>query len=201
MADMSTKILTGGNILFFHKRFINHYNYLLDQYEPPRKLPFAFYLSCSKYKPYYKSPYHRIFRGSLKKRLGIESLYQKYTVSEPAIIVPRELEDSSVTQYDFPPEQLGDEGQRIFIERLANVLKRLTSKHQFHFYLLPKHHRRIFEEAIQLADLNGTTFTYAPPGIFNLPKVRKLVREAVIGTEWEEKVSMEDNFENEVYVK
>ena len=112
--------LVGGDELFFHNRFTNHFIYMKNEWKPRYSKPIAFFLSCSKHKPYYKSPYRRLFNAMLSKKLGLTDVSQIYTVSEPAVLVPREMEDSLVTAYDFPPENLGVEGRKIFTKRLGD---------------------------------------------------------------------------------
>lgn len=186
MVSNDNEFLIGGDELFENVRFVNHYNFMLKNYQPNTDRPIAFFLSCSKHKPFYKSPYRRVFFSMLRKKLAIRQLSQIYTISEPAIIVPEELEDTDITKYDFPPERLQQKGRTIFIHRLSKLLPKLLKAHLQSFYVLPKHHRGIFETAMkeiyQNPD-NGITnenfaqkITYAPPVIYNLPKVRKIIR-------------------------
>jgi predicted RNA-binding protein len=185
--------LTGGDELFQEPRFLDHYQFMLKEYEPRRERPIAFFMSCSKHKPFYTSPYRRIFKSMLKKKLAIRRESQIYTVSEPAIIVPEELDGTAVSYYDFPPEKLQQEGKKIFIRRLTAILPKLLKNHRYSFYVLPKHHRVIFETALQKVyqqhEGNGITresfasrIIYVPPVIYNLPKVRTIIRETLKGT-------------------
>jgi predicted RNA-binding protein len=148
--DSSDEFLIGGDELFNNPRFINHYKYMLEDYIPPIDKPIALFLSCSKHKPYYKSPYRRVFNAMIEKKIGIKDLSQIYTISEPAILVPEELDDTSVTKYDFPPEKLQSKGKEIFIERLVEILPKILKSHKISFYILPKHHKVIFEDAFNL---------------------------------------------------
>ena len=147
-------------------------------------------MSCSKHKPFYKSPYRRVFNSMIKKNLKIRENSQIYTISEPAILVPEELDDTNITQYDFPPANLQEEGRNIFIERLANVLPKYLLAHEQMFYVLPKHHRSIFEASINkiLEDninnkidktLIASRVKYAPPLTYNLPKAKVIIAQTL----------------------
>ena len=184
--DNSDEFLIGGDELFQEPRFVNHFQYMLNDYIPNVEKPIAFFLSCSKHKPYNKSPYRRVFHSMLDKKLALRDLSQIYTVSEPAIIVPEELDDTNITKYEFPPNKLKEEGRTIFIERLSILLPKLIPAHKYSFYVLPKHHREIFEKALKMAVENkiksklsekqvSLKVKYAPPLTYNLPKVREIV--------------------------
>ncbi len=184
--DASGDFLIGGDELFQEPRFVKHYKFMIEDYIPNVEKPIAFFLSCSKHKPYNKSPYRRVFQAMLNKKLSIRDLSQIYTVSEPAIIVPEELDDTNITKYDFPPNEMKEEGRNIFIERLSILLPKLIHAHKYSFYILPKHHRGIFEQAIKniiqnkkqsklTENMLSSKVKYAPPVTYNLPKVREIV--------------------------
>ena len=178
--------LVGGDELFHAPRFIEHYNFMLKEYIPNIEKPIAFFLSCSKHKPYYKSPYRRVFYAMLDSKLEIRDISQIYTVSEPAIVVPEEFDDTEVTKYEFPPSKMKKEGRDIFITRLSSILPKLIKAHKYSFYILPKHHRSIFEKAIYKIKQNEknklfntkdllSRVIYAPPLTYNLPKTRAII--------------------------
>ena len=179
------EFLTGGDELFDNPRFVNHFNYMLKEYIPPIDKPIALFLSCSKYKPYYKSPYRRVFNAMIEKKLQIRDLSQIYTISEPAIIIPEELDDTNITHYDFPPDKLQKYGREIFIDRLVEILPKIFRVHKISFYILPKHHREIFENALKKIlqknkyNLIEKQIIYAPPLTYNLPKARKIIEDAL----------------------
>ena len=184
--DASDDFLIGGDELFQEPRFVKHYKFMIEDYIPNVEKPIAFFLSCSKHKPYNKSPYRRVFHAMLNKKLSIRDLSQIYTVSEPAIIVPEELDDTNITKYDFPPNEMKEEGRNIFIERLSILLPKLIQAHKYSFYILPKHHRGIFEQALKniiqnkkqsklTENMLSSKVKYAPPVTYNLPKVREIV--------------------------
>lgn len=188
MVDES-KFLIGGDELFHHPRFIKHYEFMLKQYVPNNK-PVAFFLSCSKHKPFYKSPYRRVFNAMITKNLNIRDISHVYTVSEPAILVPEEFDDTDVSQYDFPPAAMQAEGKEIFIERLATVLPKHILAHEKIFYILPKHHRGIFEAALErITEINhhkkisktliASRIKYAPPLTYNLPKAKAIIAQTL----------------------
>ncbi|MFW9922341.1 MAG: DUF5591 domain-containing protein [Candidatus Thorarchaeota archaeon] len=188
--NKDSEFLIGGDELFDVPRFVNHHDFMLKSYIPIKEKQYSFFLSCSKYKPYYKSPYRRLFYSMLSKNLDIRDKSQIYTVSEPAIIVPEELDDTNITAYDFPPENLTDKGKEIFILRLSNILPKLILAHEHSFYVLPRHHRAIFEQALEriytnhmIPDLDKTLIisrvTYAPPLTYNLPKAKMIISETL----------------------
>lgn len=183
--DSSDEFLVGGEELFNNPRFVNHFNYMLKEYIPPTDKPIALFLSCSKHKPYYKSPYRRVFNAMIEKKLQIRDLTQIYTISEPAIIVPEEMDDTNITKYDFPPDKLLIEGKKTFIERLVKILPKILRAHKISFYILPKHHREIFECALSKIpeksknDLMKKQIIYAPPLTYNLPKARKIIEDVL----------------------
>ena len=192
MTDDNEGILIGGDELFDTKRYYKHYLFMLNKYVPHYEKPISFFLSCSKYKPFYLSPYRRLFTSMLSKKIGIREISQIYTVSEPAIIIPEELDDTIITNYDFPPENLKEYGKNIFIKRLSKVLPKLFNAHQINFYVLPKHHREIFESAVeeilQNEDINNvdkilisSKIKYAPPVTYNLPKTKEIIIETLRG--------------------
>jgi len=183
--DSGDELLIGGDELFFSERFVLHYEFMLKDYSPNTDKPLAFFMSCSKYKPYNRSPYRRVFNAMLDKKLGLKEVSQIYTISEPAIIVPEEFDETNITRYDFPPEQLQEEGREIFVTRLASLLPKLLSAHRVVFYILPRHHRSIFEEALAKAEIhleNGkpSKIIYAPPLTYNLPKARAIIEQTLL---------------------
>lgn len=183
--DPSNEFLTGGDELFNNPRFVMHFNYMLNDYIPPTDKPIAIFLSCSKYKPYYKSPYRRVFNAMIEKKLKIRDLSHIYTVSEPAIIIPEEMDDTNITKYDFPPNKLQKYGKEIFIDRLIKILPKIFRVHKISFYILPKHHREIFEGALKEIlknnknNLKKKQIIYAPPLTYNMPKARKIIEDAL----------------------
>lgn len=181
--------LIGGDELFHHPRFVKHYKFMLEQYIPNNK-PIAFFMSCSKHKPFYKSPYRRVFNAMIDKKLNIRERSQIYTISEPAILIPEEFDDTDITKYDFPPVAMQAEGKKIFIERLATVLPKHLLAHEKIFYILPKHHRGIFEASLKIIaedtaqekineTLIASRIKYAPPLTYNLPKAKAIIAQTL----------------------
>ncbi|NHJ85514.1 MAG: hypothetical protein FK734_08630, partial [Asgard group archaeon] len=180
--DTQDDYLIGGDELFHVPRFVDHFNYMLQEYAPPKGKPIVFFLSCSKYKPYYKSPYRRVLNAMIEKSIGIREISHYYTISEPAVLIPEELDDTNITRYDFPPENMKAEGKQIFIERLSQVLPKIISAYEIGFYILPKHHRGIFEKALALSFKENKFISeiapkiiYAPPLTYNLPKAKEII--------------------------
>jgi predicted RNA-binding protein len=189
MSQDEVDFLIGGDELFHHPRFEKHYSFMKEDYSPPNDKPIAFFMSCSKHKPFYKSPYRRVFYAMLKK-LQIKDISQIYTVSEPAILVPEELDGSPVSMYDFPPEHLGKKGRELFVDRLATLLPKIFEEHKLSFYVLPKHHRAIFEDSLAFISATNTdinthdkitsnSIIYAPPVIYNIPKARAIIEKNI----------------------
>ncbi|MEA2069793.1 MAG: DUF5591 domain-containing protein [Asgard group archaeon] len=188
--SQDSDFLVGGDELFHNKRFVEHYQFMKKEYIPRISRPIAFFMSCSKHKPFYTSPYRRVFNSMLEKKLSIKTLTQIYTISEPAIVVPEELDGTPIVHYDFPPSNLGEEGRQIFVNRLSKILPKLLESHRYCFYVLPKHHRKIFENTLdkieniykkQNKDFKKLEqkISYAPPVIYNLPKVREVIRRKI----------------------
>ncbi|NHJ84532.1 MAG: hypothetical protein FK734_03670 [Asgard group archaeon] len=185
--DIIDDFLFGGDELFDNPRFVKHFTFMLNDYQTPNK-PIAFFLSCSKYKPYYKSPYRRVFNAMIEKKIVIREISHYYTISEPAIIIPEELDDTKVTHYDFPPEKMEEKGKRVFIERLTILLPKIIDAHELSFYILPKHHRGIFEKAMEnIIESNTKKYSnitskviYAPPLTYNLPKAKEIIIQKLV---------------------
>ena len=183
-----SEFLIGGDELFFVSRFENHFKFMLNDYIPNIEKPIAIFMSCSKHKPFYKSPYRRVFYSMLNKNLQIRDISQIYTVSEPAIVVPEELDDTNVSQYDFPPDQLKEKGREVFIERLTKILPKIIKAHKVSFYVLPRHHRGIFEKALEkileqhsedkiLKEKIAVNVKYLPPLTYNIPKAKEGIKQ------------------------
>ena len=193
--NIDDEFLIGGDELFEVPRFVNHYHFMLNEYTPHIEKPIAFFMSCSKHKPYNKSPYRRVFNAMIEKKLNLRDLSQVYTVSEPAIIIPEEFDETSITKYDFPPDQMKNEGRKIFVDRLTKLLPKLISAHKVCFYVLPKHHRAIFELAIENINLKSIKnnikekVIYAPPVTYNLPKARKVIEDTLTSERYMGKIN------------
>ena len=183
-----SEFLIGGDELFFVSRFEDHFKFMVNDYIPNTAKPIAIFMSCSKHKPFYKSPYRRVFYAMLNKNLQIRDISQIYTISEPAIIVPEELDDTNVSKYDFPPDQMKEKGRKVFIERLTEVLPKLILAHKVSFYVLPKHHRGIFEKALEkivekhprnktLIEKIAVNVKYLPPLTYNIPKAKEGIKQ------------------------
>lgn len=164
-------VLRGSDELFFNEHVCNFYNYILNQWNPPLK-KIALYLGCSHHKPFSKSFIHlKIIK--MLRRHDLDILVQQFIISEPLTICPRELEKIfPAAHYDFPPRKLGDNGRKIFIERLRAFLKKYSSRYYFHVGFMPNHHKKIFIEASsELLNVQ-----YVPYNIYYLPRLLRLLK-------------------------
>ncbi len=133
--------------LFDHPHVKLWHRFLIERFEPEPK-PLAMILPCTGVKPYRLSPTHRIADARLKK-LGIAEKVSIYIMSEPMILVPRELDIYyPFANYDYPPNQLSELYRARFIDILSIVLSKLT-KHKYIVAVLPRHHHSIFLKALQ----------------------------------------------------
>jgi len=160
-------VLKGGTELFNHPDVIKFYRYVLTEWTPPSGRRIALYMGCTAVKPYSKSFIHLKVIKMLEK-YNLSDIVQQYIVSEPMILVPRELEAVyPVANYDFPKYLLDTKGRRIFVRRLRNILSRVHSFHAFHVTFMPRHHFEIFKEARK--DLFD--YIYVPYNLYFLPSL------------------------------
>jgi len=108
------------------------------------------------------------------KKHRLDDVVQQFIVSEPLTICPRELEKVfPAANYDFPPQELGEKGRRIFISRLRVFLEKYHDHYNFHVGFMPNHHKKIFIEASN--ELFDTR--YIPYNLYNLPKLLRILKE------------------------
>ncbi len=133
--------------LFDHPHVRLWHRFLVEYFEPEPK-PLAMILPCTQVKPYRLSPTHRIAEARLRK-LGIAEKVGIYIVSEPMVLVPRELDIYyPFANYDYPPDQLSEPYRARFVEILSAVIPKLA-RHRHVVAVLPQHHRSILLEALQ----------------------------------------------------
>ena len=136
--------------LFRHPHVVLWHKFLLEHFTPEPK-PLALILPCTSIKPYRLSPTHRIADSRLA-RLGLENTVSVYVISEPMVLVPRELDIYyPFANYDYPPKHLDPESREIFVEILSKVLRKLRV-HRAIVAVLPQHHRSILLEALTRVD-------------------------------------------------
>ena len=135
--------------LFKHPHVALWHRFLLEYFTPEPK-PLALILPCTGVKPYRLSPTHRIADSRIA-RLGLESVVSIYVISEPMVLVPRELDIYyPFANYDYPPNHLSLESRRIFVDILSRVIRKLRI-HRAIVAVLPQHHRSILLEALERA--------------------------------------------------
>ncbi len=135
--------------LFRHPHIELWHKFLRDIFNP--KICFrekALILPCSSVKPYRLSATHRVAE-SLIDKYGLRNSVQVYILSEPMIIVPRELDIYyPFANYDYPPSELDDIYREIFIDILSTILPKLRYYRRI-VAILPKHHRNILIKSIE----------------------------------------------------
>lgn len=148
-------VLRNSNVnLFEHPHVVIWHKFLLNYFDPSVcDKRYAIIMPCSSVKPYRLSATHRILDSTIyKNRLG--DLIQIYVLSEPMILVPRELDIYyPFANYEYPVEELTPRYREKFIELLSCVLPKLR------FYsktiaVLPKHHLSILVESINRSSLD-----------------------------------------------
>lgn len=161
-------VLRGGSELFNHPDVIGFYRYVLNEWRPPPERKIALYMGCTAVKPYSRSFIHLKVIRMLEKH-NLAYVVQQYIISEPMILVPRELENKyPVANYDFPKHLLDDKGKEIFVKRLRIILDKVSKFHIFHVAFMPRHHLEIFTKAGKgILD----KFIYVPYNVYFLPNL------------------------------
>jgi len=138
--------------LFRHPHVELWHRFLRDIFNPRICLrEKALILPCSGIKPYRLSATHRVAE-SIIDRYGLRDSIQVYILSEPMIIVPRELDIYyPFANYDYPPRELDGFYRDMFIELLSIVIPRLRHYKKI-VAILPKHHKNILLKSIERAN-------------------------------------------------
>lgn len=139
---------TGMN-LFEHPHVVLWHKFLLNYFDSTYTTkPCALIMPCSSIKPYRLSAAHRVAESVLSK-LGFHNFVQVYVLSEPMILVPRELDIYyPFANYDYPPSELTKKHRKMFIDILSHILPKL-SYHRSIVAVLPEHHKSILIESIK----------------------------------------------------
>ncbi len=159
--------------LFEHEHVITWHNFLLEIFHSKfTQRRYALILPCSSVKPYRLSPTHQIVEKRLSNSYAHNKI-QVYVLSEPMILVPRELDIYyPFANYDYPPKELDQKHRNMFIEILSNVLKKLEY-HKHIVAFLPKHHMNILQNALygcgQCVDV--TIYEYGKKAFQQIKKV------------------------------
>ncbi|MEM1645833.1 MAG: DUF5591 domain-containing protein [Ignisphaera sp.] len=144
------KILKNGiKNLFEHPHVVLWHNFLLSYFDPKVcGKPYAIIMPCSSIKPYRLSPTHKILDSLLIKN-GVTDYVQVYILSEPMILVPRELDIYyPFANYEYPVQELTPQYREKFIELLSAVLPKLKY-HRKIVVVLPKHHLSVFWDSLE----------------------------------------------------
>ena len=172
---MVTKILKGGDELFFHPDVISFYSSVINEWESEKKI--ALLLGCTKYKPYSRSFMHKKVIGLLNKH-DLISEVQQYIIGEPLVVVPREWETKyPAAHYDFPPNEMSELGKKVFEYRIKKFLKKAIKSHDVFIIFAPNHHRKIL--------LNASNGLFSPIiipyNLYKLPMLLKKIKEVLNG--------------------
>jgi len=143
------RILRNGiENLFNHPHVKLWHKFLLKYFNPEvcgKK--YALIMPCSSVKPYRVSATHRIAEAVLHKN-GVADDVQWYILSEPMVLVPRDLDIYyPFANYDYPTYELTSTYRRLFVELLSQVLPKLRY-HRKIIAVLPKHHKSILQESL-----------------------------------------------------
>jgi len=135
--------------LWRHPHVVLWHEFLFKLWEPTAK-PLALILPCTSVKPYMLSATHRLAE-SIIKREKLSDQVVKYTLSEPMILVPEEVEVYyPFANYNYPPHLLGDSERELFVKLLSAVLRKIIGVHKRIVAVLPKHHERILRDALRI---------------------------------------------------
>lgn len=128
---------------FNHEHVKLYHEYLNRVWTPPT-VTLNVFMPCTQKKPYRTSVTHRMMLHYLHKlnSEGIETML--YSISEPMLIVPYNLETFyPLSNYDFPPKLMNSLEKSIMIEKLRMLLPRFMKSAQKNIFILPRHHADI----------------------------------------------------------
>lgn len=138
----------GSKNLFDHPHVKLWHRFLVNHFDPGlcgRR--YAIVMPCSSVKPYRASPTHQIVEAVLSRYKVLDSV-QVYILSEPMVLVPRELDIYyPFANYDYPTHELFPKYREILVELLSLVLPKLKY-HRKIVAVLPKHHMNILQESL-----------------------------------------------------
>ncbi|MEM3845227.1 MAG: DUF5591 domain-containing protein [Candidatus Parvarchaeota archaeon] len=130
---------------FQHPVVKKWHEYFLNNWHSEKEI--ALLLPCTSVKPYNRSATHKL-AYSLLRKYKLEDKVQVYSVSEPMLLVPRELENCyPFNSYDYPPSLMTEEEKQEFIRLLSIALSHVHKIHKRIIAVLPKHHYKIVYEA------------------------------------------------------
>jgi predicted RNA-binding protein len=151
-------IKVNGVDLFKHPVVKAWHEYFLTTWKSDKAV--AMFLPCTSVKPYSRSATHRLAYALLKK-YGLEEKVQVYSVSEPMLLVPKELEECyPFNSYDYPPAKMSEAEKEEFSELLVPFLRKVSSQHERLIAVLPRHHYKVVEKASGLAHVSVELHSY-----------------------------------------
>lgn len=160
--------------LFDHPHIVLWHKFLLRYFNPEySSKPYAILMPCTPIKPYRLSATHRIVDSTLY-RLRLDHYTQIYVLSEPMVIVPRELDIYyPFANYEYPIYELSEEYRERFVSLLSIILPKLEY-HKKIIAVLPKHHKAILLESFKKSKMN-TNIEILDYGKKSFSSVRKAV--------------------------
>ncbi len=162
-------IVFEGDELFFNPLIRVYHEYILSIWKPVTKAKIALFTPCSNIKPIPESFMNKKIDGLLRKYL-LTQVVDRYIVSEPlGIIDYSQAYLFPAAHYDYPPEKLTVREKRVYIEIIAEFLEKISRTYDYVVYSLPRRHRQVFEEALDVANVVAV---YVPYNIYYLPRLR-----------------------------
>ncbi|ACP34172.1 conserved hypothetical protein [Sulfolobus islandicus Y.G.57.14] len=144
--------------LFRHPVVMRWHHYFLENWNSDKEI--GLLLPCTVVKPYSLSPTHKIAYATLNK-YNLEEKVQVYSVSEPMLLVPKELEECyPFNNYDYPPRLMSKEEKEEFIMLLTKPLIKVSMLHNRLIGILPRHHYEIVKRAAEISNLKITIYPY-----------------------------------------
>ena len=146
------RIVLRGKEIWGHPHVELYQEWVLHHWKPEPK-PVALLLPCTPVKPYSRSAIRKIVYANLR-RLGIDDYVAVITVSDPMLLVPREIEDLyPVANYEHPAELLEIPWiYRRFVELLSRALPKLRVYPRIAAFLSSRH-RNAIADAIRRASV------------------------------------------------
>ncbi len=134
-----------GEDLFINPTVRRWHEFFVQSYESTK--PLALLLPCTSMKPYSRSATHRL-AYSIIKRKNLDEYVQIYSVSEPMLLVPREVEECyPFNSYEYSPKVMTAQEKDEFVDLLRKPLAKIANQHKIIAGVLPAHHYSIVDRA------------------------------------------------------
>ncbi|WP_232048941.1 DUF5591 domain-containing protein [Sulfuracidifex tepidarius] len=134
-----------GEDLFINPTVKKWHEFFFQSYESTK--PLALLLPCTSVKPYSRSATHRLVYSILKRK-NLDNHVQVYSVSEPMLLVPREVEECyPFSSYEYSPKVMTVQEKDEFVELLRKPLAKIAKQHKVIVGVLPTHHYSIVDRA------------------------------------------------------